>query len=194
MTNKNKERGVNLRLTVASTVKSGDVVMIGKYPFVASTDYSATDGKASLDREGKFNLSVQAVDDAGNIAVAVGDDLYYTSSDTPVLSKKRSGVYFGIALAAITSGSTATIEILLAPSGGGGTNAPSFSSTEQTGTGSAQNVAHGLGVVPKAVIVWPTDTSPSTTGVYVVTEGTHTSTNVVVTVTSGKKFKVAAWA
>jgi hypothetical protein len=69
-----------------------------------------------------------------------------------------------------------------------------FVSTEQTGTGAAQNVAHGLGAVPAAVLVAPTDLAPATAGVYTVTEGTHTSTNVVVTVTSGKKFKVLAWA
>lgn len=69
-----------------------------------------------------------------------------------------------------------------------------FKSTEQTGTGSAQNVAHGLGVTPGLVMVFPTDTGVATAGVYVVTEGTHTTTNVVVTVTTGKKFKVVAFA
>jgi hypothetical protein len=69
-----------------------------------------------------------------------------------------------------------------------------FKSTEQTGTGSSQNIAHGLGVTPGLVIVEVTDTSPSTAGVYTMTEGTHDATNVVVTVTSGKKFKVIAFA
>lgn len=65
-----------------------------------------------------------------------------------------------------------------------------FCSTEQTGTGSAQNVAHGLGVVPSAVLVAPTEYSG--TGAFDIAEGTHTTTNVVVTVTSGLKFKVLA--
>ena len=69
-----------------------------------------------------------------------------------------------------------------------------FKSTEQTGTGSAQNIAHGLASIPSLVMVYPTDTNVSTTGDYVVTEGTHTSTNVVVTVTSGKKYRVVAFA
>ncbi|WP_127580176.1 hypothetical protein [Paenibacillus koleovorans] len=68
-----------------------------------------------------------------------------------------------------------------------------FVSAEQTGTGSAQNVAHGLAVVPAAVLVVPTDLTPSTVGQYSVVEGTHTNTNVVLTVTTGKKFKVLAW-
>lgn len=67
-----------------------------------------------------------------------------------------------------------------------------FKSTEQTGNGSAQNVAHGLGVAPGLVIVYPTDTSPATAGDFAMTEGAHTSTNVIVTVTSGKKYKVIA--
>lgn len=68
-----------------------------------------------------------------------------------------------------------------------------FISAEATGTGSAQNIAHGLGAAPTAVLVAPTDTAPATVGVYTCVEGTHTSTNVVVTVTSGKKFKVMAY-
>lgn len=63
-----------------------------------------------------------------------------------------------------------------------------FKSTEQTGTGSAQNIAHGLGVTPGLVFAFVTDAGST----YVLTEGTHDATNVVVTVTSGKKFKVIA--
>lgn len=69
---------------------------------------------------------------------------------------------------------------------------PIFISTEQTGTGSAQNIAHGLGVAPTNVVVIPTDTAPATAGEYTVTQGTHTTTNAVVTVTTGKKFVVIA--
>ena len=69
-----------------------------------------------------------------------------------------------------------------------------FISTEQTGTGSSQDIAHGLGVVPVAVFVAPTDLAPVTTGDYTVTEGAHDITNVKVTVTTGKKFKIWAWA
>lgn len=69
-----------------------------------------------------------------------------------------------------------------------------FISAEQTGTGAAQSIAHGMGVVPRAVLIVPTDTAPATVGVYTATEGAHDATNVVVTVTSGKKYKVAAMA
>jgi hypothetical protein len=66
-----------------------------------------------------------------------------------------------------------------------------FKSTVQTGNGSAQSVAHGLGVVPSLVLIVGYDL---TGGAYVVTEGTHTSTNVVVTVTNGEKYVVIAYA
>lgn len=69
-----------------------------------------------------------------------------------------------------------------------------FVSSVQTGTGSAQSIAHGLGAVPAAVMITPYDLTPATAGDYTVTEGTHTTSNVVATVTSGKKYKVLAWA
>lgn len=69
-----------------------------------------------------------------------------------------------------------------------------FVSTEQTGTGAPQNVAHGLSAVPAFVFVAPTDLAPATVGDYTVAEGAHNATNVILTVTSGKKFKVIAMA
>lgn len=67
-----------------------------------------------------------------------------------------------------------------------------FLSTSQTGTGGAQNIAHGLGVVPDLVFVISEDLSPATTGQFAVTYGTHTSTNAVVTVTLNKTYRVVA--
>lgn len=199
-TNKTNELGFQEYLAVASGVVSGDPVQVGNLTGVALFDRDAA-GKSTVDFQGVYNLSVKGVNDAGNVAVAAGDAIYFITGDTPKLSKKASGTLFGFAKAAVTSGSTATIEVILV----GRNNAPGsadisavalrsklFISTEQTGTGSAQNVAHGLGVVPTSVMLAPTDTSPATVGVYTVTEGTHTTTNVVVTVTSGKKFKVLA--
>ena len=67
-----------------------------------------------------------------------------------------------------------------------------FVSADQVGTGSAQNIAHGLGVVPSKTIL-----SIFNFGANVavdVDEGTHTSTNCVVTATSGVKYKILALA
>jgi len=68
-----------------------------------------------------------------------------------------------------------------------------FVSTEQTGTGANQAIPHGSTFPPYMVLVIPTDTSPATVGVFTVTEGTHDKTNVNVTVTSGKKYKILAY-
>ena len=65
-----------------------------------------------------------------------------------------------------------------------------FVSTEQTGTGNPQNVAHGLAGTPAAVVIAVTE-DPAGTG-FDVAEGAHDGTNVVVTVTLNVKFKV--WA
>lgn len=69
-----------------------------------------------------------------------------------------------------------------------------FVSSVQTGTGAVQNIAHGLSAVPAAVMIVPYDTSATTAGDYVAVEGTHTTSNVLATVTTGKKYKVLAWA
>lgn len=71
-----------------------------------------------------------------------------------------------------------------------------FQSTVQTGTGSSQNVAHGLGVVPSLVLVAPYDNSASgsTPFTFTIAEGAHDSTNVKVTATSGLTYKVIAFA
>lgn len=67
-----------------------------------------------------------------------------------------------------------------------------FTSTEQTGTGSAQNVAHGFGTVPTAVWWSISEAGTGLSGGLDVAPGTHTTTNVVLTVTSGIKFYVHA--
>jgi hypothetical protein len=68
-----------------------------------------------------------------------------------------------------------------------------FVSTEQTGTGAAQNVAHGLGAAPTKVFVAPTELAADLAAGYDVAEGAHDATNVVLTVTTGAKFKVLAF-
>lgn len=98
---------------------------------------------------------------------------------------------------AVTSGQLGALAVTTAKVADGAVTfakAKVFVSAEQTGTGSEQNVAHGLGATPSAVFVAPTDTAPATAGDYTVSEGTHDGTNVKVTVTTGKKFKVLAWA
>jgi hypothetical protein len=66
-----------------------------------------------------------------------------------------------------------------------------FFSTEQTGNGNPQNVAHGLGSIPAGVLVVPSDCPDSA---WALAQGAHDATNVVVTATNLLKYYVFAWA
>jgi hypothetical protein len=95
----------------------------------------------------------------------------------------------------ITVGSTDTFSVGVVPATALATNAVTkgngiYVSPVETGTGASQNIAHGLGVVPSAVVT----TFTGSTSSQAVTEGTHTTTNAVVTVTSGATFKVTVYA
>jgi hypothetical protein len=65
-----------------------------------------------------------------------------------------------------------------------------FLSAEVTGNGSAQSTAHGLATIPTLVFAIP---SNMTAGAFVVTYGTHTTTDAVVTVTNGQKYRIVAF-
>jgi predicted RecA/RadA family phage recombinase len=67
-----------------------------------------------------------------------------------------------------------------------------FQSTEQTGTGSAQNIAHGLGATPVVCYAVVTE-DPAGSG-FDVAAGAHDGTNAVFTVSTGVKYIVIAWA
>ena len=108
------------------------------------------------------------------LAVGPSDEFRVTSA----------GVATGTFAGAVTGNVTGSATKLAA--------AGRFISTEQTGTGSAQNVAHGLGVTPTVVLVSFTELPADLAAGADIAEGTHTSTNVVLTVTSGLKFKVLA--
>lgn len=71
-----------------------------------------------------------------------------------------------------------------------------FQSGVVVATGSSQNVAHTLGVVPSLVHIAPVDNtaSGSTPFTFQITEGTHTNANIVFTGTSGLKVKIIAFA
>lgn len=98
-----------------TTPVSGDPVLVGQIPGVALTDEggggnAATDTTVACD--GDWTMSVKGENNAGNSAVAVGDILYYEAGQTPPLNKDNvAGIRWGYALAAITSGSTASIVV-----------------------------------------------------------------------------------
>lgn len=65
-----------------------------------------------------------------------------------------------------------------------------FNSTEQTGNGASQNIAHGLSATPS--VVWWSVSDSGATGIYTAVPGAHDATNIKMTVTSGVKYYV--WA
>jgi predicted RecA/RadA family phage recombinase len=100
-----------------ATPASGDPVRFGEMTGVALVTEGDGGQAAATDTTVLFGgfvgtFSVKGVDGGGNSAVAAGDKLYYVDADTPVLSKKATGRFFGFANGAITSGSTATIEVI----------------------------------------------------------------------------------
>ena len=111
-TNLVQKDGKYIQFAIAGK-SSGDPVIKGDLTGVAITGTNAA-GNVSVDTgPAVYDLSVKAVNNSGNSAVVVGDALYYVAGDTPVLSKKQTGVFYGYALEAINAGLTATINVLL---------------------------------------------------------------------------------
>lgn len=116
------DAALNVVCSNPTTPASGDPVRFGVMCGVAERD-EGTDGYTTVNLgPGVYDLSVAAVDDNGNTTIAVGDAIFYVDADTPKLSKKASGYFFGVALEAnASSGSTATINVLHCMSPGAGT-------------------------------------------------------------------------
>jgi len=121
-TNRVQANGYQLSVVCSNptTPNSGDPVRFGVLTGVALTDVSDggnPTGYTTVDFGPRvWTLSVKGVDDSGNSAVEAGNAIYYVDADTPKLSKKASGSFFGVALEAVSSGATATIKVLKVPS------------------------------------------------------------------------------
>jgi len=110
--------------THPTTPTTGQPVRVGLMTGVALTDEgegSNATGYTSVDfGPGEYDLAVSAVDDDGNSAIAIGDNLFYVDADAPTLSKKISGYFFGFAQEVVTTGGSDTIRVQHAPSPGSG--------------------------------------------------------------------------
>ena len=100
-----------LTCSAPTTPSSGDPVMCGQIPGVALADEDAN-GVTTVALDGVFALSVKGENNSGNTAVSVGDILYYEAGQTPPINKdSTSGIRFGYALGAVSSGATTTINV-----------------------------------------------------------------------------------
>lgn len=112
---------VPLACSHPATPASGDPVRYGEMTGIALT--AEGDGGNAATETTVFiggcevAVSVKGVDGGGNSAVAVGDKIYYVDADTPVLSKKATGRFFGFANGAVNSAATATINVFKMPNG-----------------------------------------------------------------------------
>lgn len=178
--------GKTMTLTApAGGVVSGTAYLIGALLVVATNDAAA-----AAEFEGLVEGVISHAK-AASQAWTEGEVVYWDDTAKVFTTVSAGNTRAGVAAAAVAGGAgdtTGNVRL-------NGVSGPKyFMSAEQTGDGTAQSIAHGLGVVPAIVVVYPTDTAPATTGAYTMTEGVHTTTNVVVTVTTGKKYKVLAFA
>lgn len=97
-------------VTYPAAPVSGDPVIVGDKPGTAIGDEDS-DGETVVKFNGVADHPVKAIDGSGNSAVAVNDVIYYVDGDTPPLSKKATGVRYGLAREAITAGATDTINV-----------------------------------------------------------------------------------
>jgi predicted RecA/RadA family phage recombinase len=181
--------------TVAATAPyarvSGEGALVGSIFGVACLDV-ASGAVGQFELRGVFDLARAT---GASSAWTEGSDIYWDNV-AKVVTKIGTGgnLRIGVGVLPLPTDSDARgrVRLNVDSVSGASVGASIFVSTEQTGTGSSQSIAHGLGVIPSKVFVTPTDTAPSVTGVFTVTEGSHTSTNALVTVTSGKKYKLIA--
>lgn len=95
---------LSVHCTEPATPASGDPVLFGQRPGVALTA-ERSDGTTTVKFSGVFALSVKGENNAGNVAVAAGDILYYDAAATPKINKDNTnGVRFGYAGDGQTSG------------------------------------------------------------------------------------------
>ena len=133
---------LDLTCTKPDEPNSGDPVRIGNMTGIALTDEDAA-GKTTVNT-GPF-VAEFSVKDNGNTGIAVGAPLWYHDDATPVLDNvSAGGYYYGIALAAIATGKTATIKVYhdCAPGGAGTLGAGSISTANlAAGAATAANLS-----------------------------------------------------
>jgi len=108
-------------LLISGGVTVGNPIMVGSIGGVATVTIAAGE-TGTICTRGVFDLSVKGIDAVGNSAVAIGDQLFYTTGDTPKINKKASGKFFGYALETVGSSLTDTIKVLRVPYPGPGVN------------------------------------------------------------------------
>ena len=166
---------------------------------ISLTDNTATalDIKEATNSYLKFTTtnSGEKVTISKSLALLLGIDLSGAASSISILDNDAAALD-------IKEGSTSYLKIVTTNSSesvtfgkpvlfnGGIAPGSVFNSTEQTATGSPQNIPHGLGTTPSFVTAYVTDSGA--TGIYTLVPGAHDATNIVFNGTLNIKFRVQA--
>jgi hypothetical protein len=175
---------------------SDAVVYQGGLVSVGSDGYAgATTGAVGQTVCGIAEADVDNTDAAADVVLIehIGQDCYAADDQTVAIvatSRSRAGRVVGVDASGVWVEVRMTMFQSIPADSILGTMLDAFTSTEVTCTGSAQNVAHGLGRTPRFVMISPTELPADLAAGFDISEGTHTSTNVVFTGTSGAKVKV----
>lgn len=153
-------------------------------------DLNGVAGALILDADADTHLGA-STDDQIDVTVSGAIDFQITANTLTAVSGSTIATN---TIAETTAAAGVTVDGCLIKDGRAAALAVAsmFSSTEQTGTGAPQNVAHGLGSTP--TLVW-TEVSELPAGLaagYDVVKGAHDATNCIFTVTTGLKFFVHA--
>ena len=98
---------LSLVATSPTTPLSGDPVLVGQLPGVA-TSAERADGTTPIDLgPAVYTLPVTSV----STGIAVGDRIYAVAGSPVVLNNVNTGVPFGFALGAVSTGQTANINV-----------------------------------------------------------------------------------
>lgn len=110
-TNRVREKATRLSLPVPAGTVSGDPLVLGALPCVATTDRGQdTAGEASVQTDGSWEFPLVGEDDGGNQAIVLGD-IVYLQPDGSLSLDAVAGKRFGYALAPVGAGDTTDTEI-----------------------------------------------------------------------------------
>tara|TARA_R110001583_G_scaffold44829_17_gene141890 strand:- start:3050 stop:3703 length:654 start_codon:yes stop_codon:yes gene_type:complete len=169
-------------MKVAKADANGVVTLNGSLLFVA--DYTVDSGEYT-----PVALPWRLLTGVNTAAAAAAGDPVYLSDTAGGWSLTAGTV--GLKIGTVLVDAVLTGVVLLAPQAMATTGGGVFVSAEVTSSAGAQNTAHGLGYVPRRVLVTITDSNNDAD--HVITEGAHTSTNCVVTVApASQKYKILA--
>lgn len=181
---------ISERTSGAGVTVDGLLIKDGGITSTGTLDLNGVADALVIDADADTTISAPT-DDQIDIEIAGADDFTFTANTFTALSGSSVATD---TIVETTAAAGVTVDGCLIKDGRAAALATGalFLSTERTGTGSAQNVAHGFGAAPTVAVAVFSELDAGLAGGADIAYGTHDATNVVVTVTSGLKFYVLA--